>query len=117
MSFAVHTDQNLSVAANGTSANIFANWLYQYLVRPSMVRHRAAASAAGLNLTLIIGGIVYVQDQPIISVKVASSPVILPDDLVGNFPGAAGAYLIGTYRNTTAAAITVSDVSEVIPIA
>lgn len=111
--FGVMTDSALSVAANAVSANIYAGKLYEFLSRPSIIRVRISAAAAGLNFTFVVGGITYVNDQAISS---SNRWPVLPDDMIGQFPGAAGARLIGTYRNTTGGAITVNDVTEVIPI-
>lgn len=107
------SDSALSVAANAVSANIYAGKLYEFLTRPSIIRIRASAAAAGLNFTLLVGGVAYINDQPI---STSNRWPVLPDDLVGQFPGAAGARLIGTYRNTTGGAVTVNDYTEIIPV-
>lgn len=111
--YGIMTDSALSVAANAVSANIYAGKLYEFLTRPSIIRIRASASAVGLNFTLLVGGVAYMNDQ---AISQSNRWPVLPDDLVGQFPGAAGARLIGTYRNTTGGALTVNDYTEIIPV-
>jgi hypothetical protein len=98
---------NLSVAANAVSADQLLNQIPQFLQGPVVVRMRAIASAAGLNMTLILDGRIRVFDQGIANIGVAGSPVILPDHLVGEFPFGGGRTIL-TFRNTTGGAITVT---------
>ena len=103
----------LSVGANSVSTNQLAGQLYEFLQVRSLVRFRAAGSAAGLNTTLI--GVPrpgpVVNDQPI---SQANRWPVLPDDLVTQFPGSAGTRLVLTFRNTTGGALTVNWIVETI---
>ena len=93
----------VSVAANAVSANQFAGELYEF-VGPSLITLAAAAAAVGLRATLLIGGVAFVNDQDISG---ANRFPILPDDLVTS-EQTMGGRLVLTFRNTTAAPITVS---------
>lgn len=106
----IMTEAALSVAANAVSANIFDGDLFEYVNGPALVRMRAAASAAGLLLTLILNGRTVCQDQ---EVSQANRWPVLPDDLVGEFPFEGGR-IFATLRNRTAGALTINIVTEVI---
>lgn len=114
MSFQVMSDSALSVAANATSANVYAGKIAEFIMRPSIVRIRVSAAAAGLNATLLIGGVNAINDQAISS---SNRWPILPDDLLVQVPARPGARLVLTFRNTTGGAITVNHVTEIIPVA
>ncbi len=109
MPYGIMTDSALSVAANGTSANIYAGKLYEFS-GPTFVRVRISAAAAGLNATLLANGVAVVPDQ---AVSQSNRWPILPDDLLIQFPFGGGR-LVLTLRNTTAAAITFNHVTELI---
>jgi len=95
------TGQSLSVAANTSSTNQLAGQLYEFLDRPAKVMLAAAASAVGLNVTLLIGGVAVVNDQP---VSQANRFPVLPDDIVTAERGMGR--MILTFRNTTGGALT-----------
>ena len=109
----VMADSALSVAANAVSSNVYAGKVVEFVMRPSIVRVRVSASAAGLNATLIIGGRVVVNDQPINS---SNRWPILPDDLLTEHAAVAGSRLVLTFRNTTGGALTVNHMTEVIAV-
>lgn len=92
----------LSVAANAVSTNRLAGLLYEFLDRPANVLLAAAASAAGLRTTVLIGGVAVVNDQEL---SRANRFPIIPDDVVTEEQGIGR--MILTFRNTTGAAITV----------
>lgn len=98
------TGAAVSVAANAVSANQVAGQMWEFLDRPMPVLLAAVAAAAGLNCTLVIGGVVIVNDQPISG---ANRFPILPDDIVTALRRAQGRIIL-TFRNTTGAAVTVS---------
>lgn len=98
------TGQALTVAANSTSANVVAGQLYEFLQAPMPFLLAACSSAAGLNVTLIIGGVVIVNDQ---AISQANRFPILPDDVVTALKRAMGRVIL-TFRNTTAGALTVN---------
>lgn len=95
------TGQAVSVAANAVSANQVAGQMYEFLDRPMPLLLGAAAAAVGLNVTLLVGGVVIVNDQPI---SQANRFPILPDDVVTALRRARGRIIL-TFRNTTGAAI------------
>jgi len=97
------TGQALSVPANSTSANQLAGKLYEFLDRPAAVLLAAAAAAVGINVTLLIGGVAVVNDEPI---SQANRFPVLPDDVVTSERGLGR--MILTFRNTTAAPILVN---------
>jgi hypothetical protein len=97
------TGQAVSVAANAVSTNQVAGQLYEFLDRPAKLMLAAVGSALGLNVTLLIGGVAVINDQPISG---ANRFPILPDDIVTAERGVGR--LILTFRNTTGGALTVS---------
>ena len=110
---AVMTDRQ-SVAANATVANSLSGKMHEFLQRPSIVRFYGSASAVGLNMTCLIGGRSYVQDQ---EVSAQNRLPIVPDDFVAAGAGVAGDRIVLTYRNTTGGAITAFARVEVEPVA
>lgn len=98
------TGAAVSVAANAVSANQVAGQLFEFLSRPTPLLLAAAASAAGLNVTLLVGGQAVINDQPISS---ANRFPILPDDIVTAVRAGVGRIIL-TFRNTTGGALTVS---------
>ena len=98
------TIQALAVAANTVSANQLAGQLYEFLDRPTPVLLAAAASAVGINVTFLVGGVAIVNDQPI---SQANRFPVLPDDIVTAVKRARGR-LVLTFRNTTGGALTVN---------
>jgi hypothetical protein len=98
------TGQAVSVAANAQSANQLAGQLYEFLDRPASVLLCAVAAAVGINVTLLIGGVAVINDQPI---SQANRFPIIPDDIVTE-EGPVMGRMILTFRNTTAAAILVN---------
>lgn len=99
------TGQAIVVAANATSANVLAGQQYEFLPRTTSILLAAAASAVGINCTLLIGGVTVVDDQPI---SQANRFPILPDDAVTQEVARAGSRLILRFRNTTAGALNVN---------
>lgn len=98
------TTQALSVAANSVSSNVLAGQLYEFLPRPMPVLLAATSSATGINCTFLVGGVAFVNDQPI---SQANRFPILPDDVVTAIRRARGRMIL-TFRNTTAGALTVN---------
>lgn len=97
------TGQAVSVAANSVSTNQVAGQIYEFLARRSMLVLAACASAAGINVTLLVNGVALVNDQPI---SQANRFPILPDDIVTREVGVGRIVL--TFRNTTGGALTVN---------
>lgn len=112
----VMTDGARSVAANTKVDNILAGKLDEFVTRPSIVRVRACAAAAGMRASITGGGSVVVDDQEI---SQANRWPVLPDDIVVEFglTGGPGDRLVVALRNTTVGAIVVNTVVEVIPLA
>lgn len=97
------TGQAVSVAANSVSANQLAGKLFEFLDRPASILLAAAAAAAGINVTLLVGGRSVVQDE---AISQANRFPIIPDDVVTEERGIGR--IILTFRNTTGAAILVN---------
>ena len=98
------TMQNsVSVAANAVSANVLAGELYEFLPGNAQVILSCTGSAAGLNTTLLAGGVTLINDQAIGSQN--RFPVI-PDDIITQEVVPGGARLLLTFRNTTGGALT-----------
>lgn len=98
------TVQALSVAANAVSSNVLAGQLYEFLDRPMPLLLAATAAAVGINVTLLVGGVAIINDQPI---SQANRFPVLPDDVVTAVRRARGRVIL-TFRNTTAGAILVN---------
>lgn len=96
--------QGLSVAANATSTNQVSGQLYEFLQRPSSLVLAGTSSAVGINVTLLIGSIAVVNDQPI---SQANRFPVLPDDIVSRIRNAVGRIVL-TFRNTTGGALTLN---------
>lgn len=97
--------QALSVAANATTANLLAGLSYEFLPSPAHIIVGAAAAAAGLNLTLLVGnGITVVDDQ---AISQANRFPVLPDDIMFEDDVPAGR-MLARVRNTTGAAVVLS---------
>lgn len=107
----VMTDRQ-SVAANATVQNALAGKLAEFLTENSVVSMFATAAAVGMNMSLIIGGEVLVDDQ---EVNALNRLPVIPDDFVGQGGGFAGDRVILRYRNTTGAAIITFSRVETVP--
>lgn len=101
-----------SVAASAVTSNILAGKLHEFLNEPSIVRLLATSSATGINATFLIGGESICQDQLI---SLANRFPIFPDDMVVEGAGFPNDRMVLTYRNTTAAALTVISAVDVLP--
>jgi hypothetical protein len=98
------TGQAVSVAANSVSANQVAGQLYEFLANGQPLMLSAASSAAGINCTLLVGGVALINDQPI---SQANRFPIIPDDVATKYRGRGGRIVL-TFRNTTGGALTVN---------
>lgn len=101
-----------SVAANATVQNVFAGNLNEFLQAGSLVNLYASAAAVGLNLTLIVGDEIFLDDQ---EVSAQNRMPLVPDDLVVQAAGFQGDRVIVRYRNTTGAAIVAFARVDMIP--
>lgn len=101
-----------SVAANATVQNVFAGNLNEFLQANSLVNLYASAAAVGLNLTLIVGDEIFLDDQ---EVSAQNRMPLVPDDLVVQAAGFQGDRVICRYRNTTGAAIVAFCRVDMIP--
>jgi hypothetical protein len=93
-----------SVAANATVDNVLAGKIDEFLKMNSSVQLYGNAEAVGLNVSLIIGSQVIVDDQEIAS-RAAGTSITKPDDFVIGTGGLGGDRMILRLRNTTGAAI------------
>lgn len=97
------TGQSVSVGANAVSSNQLSGKTYEFLDRPAQILLAATAAAVGVNVTLLVGGVAVVNDEPI---SQANRFPVLPDDVITQERGMGR--LILTFRNTTGAAILVN---------
>lgn len=108
----VMTDSQ-SVAANATIANIVAGKVHEFLPEPSVVTLDASADVVGMNMSVLIGGEVLVDDQEISN---SNRFPIEPDDRVAQGAGFGGDRLIIRLRNTTAGAIVAKTKVTIEPV-
>lgn len=108
----VMTDRQ-SVAANATVQNVLAGKQNEFLSEQGLVSLFATASAVGLNMSLIIGGEVIIDDQ---ECNAQNRMPIVPDDFLGQGGGLPGDRVIVRLRNTTGGAITAFTRLETTPI-
>jgi hypothetical protein len=109
----VMTDRR-SVAANTTVDNVLTGKIDEFLREPSIVRLYAAAEAVGVNVSVIVGNEVALDDQEITS-RAAGVSIVVPDDFIAEAAGLAGDRMILRLRNTTGAAIIVRTRIETLP--
>lgn len=110
---ALMTDRR-SVAANATVDNVLAGKIDEFLKMNSLVRLFACAEAVGLNISLIVGNQIILDDQEV-PARAAGVSITKPDDFVIEAGGLAGDRMILRLRNTTGAAIIVRTQLETIP--
>lgn len=103
-----------SVAANAAVENILQGKQHEFLSRPSFIHFAATGGGIDVLATMIVGNEIHVNQQEVNS-KTAFP--ILPDDLVLTVPGLAGERITIGYRNTNAAARTVSSYIRTDPAA
>jgi hypothetical protein len=92
-----------SVAANTTVANVLAGQSKEFITEPSVVTLAATGSAAGLNVTMIIGDEIVVDDQ---AIGAQNHFPVIPDDVLAQGGGFPGDRIVVKVRNTTAGALT-----------
>lgn len=92
-----------SVAANTTIANALSGKSQEFITEPSVVTLGAAGSAVGLNVTMIIGEEVIVDDQEI---PVGTTLPAFPDQIFCQGGGLPGNRIVLKVRNTTGGALT-----------
>lgn len=92
-----------SVAANTTTANLLAGKSQEFVAEPSIVTIGAAASAVGLNATVVIGTEVVVDDQEVSGINRMPQ---FPEDVLAEGGAFAGDRITVRFRNTTGGAIT-----------
>lgn len=101
-----------SVAANTTIENVFAGRLNEFLMTNSIVRLYGSAAAVGLNMSLLIGNELFLDDE---EVSAQNRMPLVPDDLVVEGAGFAKDRVIVRYRNTTGAAIIAFARVDIVP--
>ena len=79
-----HMTDRQSVPANTTIANALAGKSAEFLQEDSIVRLYAQASAVGMNISLIVGSEVGVEDQEI---GAQNRMPLVPDDLIAEVGG------------------------------
>lgn len=108
---AIMTDRQ-SVAANSTVQNACSGKIAEFVQEPSIVRLYGSASAVGLNMSLIIGEEVAIEDQ---EVNAQNRMPLIPDDFIAEAGAFPGDRVVLKYRNTTGGAITAFSRVEISP--
>jgi hypothetical protein len=103
-----------SVAANAKSTNVLSGLMEEFVSVPSLVRLYATGSATGLNVNMIAGGAVMIEDQ---AIGLQNRFPLIPDDFLYEF-GATGPSdrLVLSFRNTTGGALTAFWRVDIIPV-
>lgn len=104
---------SVSVAANVTTTNQLAGDLNEFLGDAAVVSLFVTSSATGMNISLLIGTEVVIDDQ---LMSLANRFPIGPDDFLGRGGGLPGDRLVLRFRNTTAGALVVIWRLEIDPI-
>ena len=94
---------SVSVGANAVSANQLAGLQYEFLPANANVVLSCSGSAAGLNCSLLAGGVTLVDDS---AINANNRFPTMPDDILTQERIPAGARLFLRFRNTTAGALT-----------
>ncbi len=103
---------NASIAANSQNDNILSGKLHEFLVEASRIVVAATAAAAGVRISILVGGEALIQDQEISAVNRWPQ---LPQDLTAEGAGFGGDRIVIPLRNTTAAAIVAQVTVDVLP--
>lgn len=109
------SESALSVAANAKSTDRLNGSNLEVMPFDGEGQLSARASATGLNVSLIAGGEVVIDDQPIPYTGTAGG-LSIRDNLMDDPLIAGGAKLQLFFRNTTGAAITVDYVLKAVPV-
>lgn len=92
-----------SLGANTTEPNALSGKSKEFVTEPSVVSIAACGSATGLNVTVIIGDEVVIDDQPI---GAQNHFPVVPDDVLAQGGGFPGDRIVVKVRNTTGGALT-----------
>lgn len=109
----VMTDGARSVGANTTTGNVMAGKTLEFVAEPSILNFYIVAAAAGIFATVVVGGEIVVDDQ---EVSQANRWPRLNEDLLARVGGSPGERIVVRLRNSTAGAIVVNSVVEVLPL-
>jgi len=104
--------KQISIGANAVNDNILSGSSFEFLRTNSVVSIGMTADATGLVANIQSGADIVLEESPL-TVKVNAMPVI-PDDFFYNDVGVAGDRLVIRVRNTTAGAIIVRAVVQVV---
>ncbi len=108
----VMTD-SVVVVLNSVSNNVLAGLLYEFLPAHSKIALFATGSAAGLRVTLNVGGEQLVDDS---AISAQNRTPIIPDDLIVADAGRRGERMILRFRNTTGGSLTAFWTLQVNPV-
>lgn len=107
---------SVSVAANAQSANVLAGSPFEFISQPSIVKlanTQAGAASSDITAVFQIGG------ESLVQAGQVSDRDAFPtfrDDLFVEAGGQAGERLFLTYANTTAGALVVNFLLDIMPI-
>lgn len=107
---------SISVAANAVSANVLAGSTFEFISQPSIVKlanTQAGAAASDITGTFQIGGESLLQGG---NISDRDAFPTFRDDLFVEAGGQPGERLFLTYQNTTAGALVVQFLLDIMPI-
>jgi len=102
-----------SVAANTTSLNLLAGQVNEFLAGPSTVNVYARSAAVGANLVFQVGNEVFVQNQELPTQ--AGFPTRNENFFIQGV-GGQGERIVATVQNTTAGAIIIQLLFEIVRV-
>lgn len=96
---------SVSIAANSTTANLFAGNLFETLPAKSILLLRLSAAATGLVCNFFVGGTAIAESA---GVPASNRFPISPDDVLAQVGGRQGEKVFLTVQNTTGAAVVLN---------
>lgn len=105
--------REISVGANATIDNVFAGSIYEFLKFDSALNFGMSGSATGLVATINTGSDTILEESP---VNILTTFPKIPDDMDVQDVAQAGDRVVVRVRNTTAGALTLRALVQVIPV-
>jgi len=105
--------KEVSVAANATVDNLISGSSFEFLRGNAVVSIGIVGSATGLVASIQSGSDIVLEEAPLL---VKTTMPTIPDDMYYNDVGVAGDRLVLRIRNTTAGALTVRGIVQVVPL-
>lgn len=109
------SSMNNSVAANAVSSNLLSGKNYEFTPYDALVEVYATCSATGLNITLVAGQDIAINDESIPHIS-STAEASTNAHFVDSFEVSEGTQLRATLRNTTGGALTGNLLIKVTPL-